>query len=101
MTVKLMPIVEMLEIFSFPATIMADSGGLYLATNLGEAHFSSGLVNDRAPFIPAGPGIQKVTSEHRQLDAIAFRMTAGYQITPCWGLELDYAVLPTSSYHLS
>jgi opacity protein-like surface antigen len=90
---KLIVVVALLGIFSFPAVVMADNAGPYLAADLGEAHFSNGLVNDRAPFIPAGPGIQKVTSEQRQLNDTAFRVTAGYQVTPNWGLELGYVDL--------
>lgn len=69
--------------FSVPAAA-ADSG-LYVAADLGQSHYSGGVFDD--PYLPRS----EITSDKDTVTAN--RYTAGYQITPYWGVELGYVNL--------
>lgn len=73
---------SLLAAFSLPA--VAD-GGLYLAADVGQAHFSGGVFDDE--LLP--PSWTSNASD----TATGYRFTAGYQFTPYWGVEAGYVDL--------
>lgn len=75
---------------AFSSSAVADDSGAYLAADLGQSRFSGDAF--------AFPGSGWMSSS--QSDSSAYRLTAGYQLTPYFGLEAGYVDLGHGSVTL-